>query len=370
MSESRPRRTVAVIIPYYDGSKWIERAVKSVCNQSVPADELIIVNDGSRTDEQTFIYELAKRYPLTIIDKTNGGQGSARNAGVAASKSEYISFLDQDDFYLPNHIEDLVDALPEKDRRFGFLYADLCVGDENGNIIFADTVRWRGPHPKRSVIDLLARDMYVLPSASLICRKAFEAVGGFDPQFTGYEDDDLFLRLFRAGYSNYFVDKSVTVWCTHAASTSYSILMLRSRFLYFKKLTASFPDDPAHGLYFFRDCIAPRFGVQLVRNAIEAAKNRSEHREEINAMLREYRDIILANEHVKEKYKAHIKRITFLTTVFRGDAVRRLAQMRRLPVIGGLAKRLIRGPAPVVRSDTRRAMGNPCITASGVGHAA
>ena len=148
MSESRPRPTVAVIIPYYNGSKWIERAVKSVCKQTVPADELTIVNDGSRIDEQTFLYELANRYSLIIIDKANGGQGSARNAGVAASHSEYISFLDQDDFYLPNHIEDLVDALPGKDRQFGFLYADLCVGDDKGNIIFADTVRWRRPHPK------------------------------------------------------------------------------------------------------------------------------------------------------------------------------------------------------------------------------
>src|SRR5512147_1929874 len=117
------------------------RAVKSVCNQSVPADELIVVNDGSRIEEQTFVHELAKRYPLTIIDKANGGQGSARNTGVTESKAEYISFLDQDDFYLPNHIEDLVDAIPKKDRRFGFLYADLCVADDEGNIIFADTVR-------------------------------------------------------------------------------------------------------------------------------------------------------------------------------------------------------------------------------------
>ncbi len=356
MSKSRPRPTVAVIIPYYNGSKWIERAVKSVCNQSVPADELIVVNDGSRIEEQTFVHELAKRYPLTIIDKANGGQGSARNTGVTESKSEYISFLDQDDFYLPNHIEDLVDAIPKKDRRFGFLYADLCVADDEGNIIFADTVRWRGPHPKRSVIDFLARDVYILPSASLISRKAFEAVGGFDPQFSGYEDDDLFLRLFRAGHTNYFVDKSLTVWCIHTSSTSYSALMLRSRFLYFKKLTASFPDDPVRGLYFFRDCIAPRFGVHLIRGAIRAVKTRSENYDEINAMLREYRDIVVASEHVNYKYKAYVKLITFLTTIFRGNAVRTLAQVRRVPVIGGLAKRLLKGTAPAARSDMRRAI--------------
>jgi GT2 family glycosyltransferase len=57
-------------------------------------------------------------------------------------------------------------------------------------------------HPKRSLIECLGQDMFVVPSASLISRKAFQAVGGFDESLSGYEDDDLFLRMFRAGYDN------------------------------------------------------------------------------------------------------------------------------------------------------------------------
>ncbi len=74
---------------------------------------------------------------------------------------------------------------------------------------------------------MLREDAYILPSASLIRRAAYEAVGGFDEQFTGYEDDDLFLRLFRAGYTNYYLDKPVTVWCRHSGSTSWTLKMSR-----------------------------------------------------------------------------------------------------------------------------------------------
>jgi glycosyltransferase involved in cell wall biosynthesis len=96
--------SVVVIIPFYNGADFIERSVKSVFEQSVPATEVIVVNDGSRPEERASLDALAARYPFRIIDKENGGQGSARNAGVKASTSDFICFLDQDDFYLPNHI--------------------------------------------------------------------------------------------------------------------------------------------------------------------------------------------------------------------------------------------------------------------------
>ena len=86
-----------LVIPFYNGADFIERAVKSVFNQTVPADEVVVVNDGSRPEEREALGALAGRYPFRIVDKENGGQGSARNAGVAVSRSDYICFLDQDD---------------------------------------------------------------------------------------------------------------------------------------------------------------------------------------------------------------------------------------------------------------------------------
>ena len=301
--------SVAVIIPFYNGAPWIERAIKSVMAQSVTASEFIIVNDGSEPAERALLGQLALKYHFVIIDKENGGQGSARNAGVSASNSTYISLLDQDDFYLVNHIRDLVDSLPDDDPMFGYVYADLCEAEEDGSIVCSNMLqRLPAKHPKRGhIIYLIASDMFVLPSASLILRNAFEAVGGFDEQFTGYEDDDLFLRLFRAGYTNYFLDKPVTVWCIHSASTSYGIKMSRSRLKYFKKLVSLYQDDPSRELYYFKDCLMPRFGREIILDSLRAAKTKSEHRPELSLILKNYTAIVLANPSITYARKLRLR---------------------------------------------------------------
>ncbi len=85
----------------------------------------------------------------------------------------------------------------------------------------------------------LANDMSVLPGSSLISRKAFTEVGGFDEQFKGYEDDDLFLRMFCAGYRSEYIDHALYAARDNPSSTSYSRKMLVSRCNYFEKLLKS-----------------------------------------------------------------------------------------------------------------------------------
>lgn len=307
-----PRPTVVVIIPFYNGADWVERAIKSVVAQTIPADEFIIVNDGSKPEERAALAHLAEKYPFRIIDKENGGQGSARNAGVGASKSEFICFLDQDDYYFPDHIEDLLEGLPERDSRLGFVYADLCHADGAGNIYHSNMLDQFGAHPKRGhILGLIRHDLFILPSASLIKRSAFEAVGGFDEQFMGYEDDDLFLRMFHAGYTNYFVRKAVTAWCQHSGSTSWSIKMSRSRFRYFKKLTKSFPNDEFTGIHYFSDCIVPRFKKDFVEEAARAVNENSPHRAELLSILNEYSKMVMDDPFVKQKFKKKLSLMTF-----------------------------------------------------------
>jgi len=299
---------IAVVIPFYNGSPFIERALRSVYAQSLPAAEVVVVNDGSEPQEREFLHALQPRYGFTLIDQENGGQGAARNAGVAASSAPYICFLDQDDFYLAHHNRTLAEAIPPDDPLLGYIYADLWDADAEGRVASYGMIKDYAVHPKRNLLDLLRNDMYVLPSASLTRREAFEAVGGFDPQFTGYEDDDLFLRIFRAGYTNYFVDQAVTVWCIHTASTSYSMRMARSRLKYFKKLAAEFPDAPRRNRFFLCDCLAPRFGPYFMGQALQASCASTENRVEACAILDEYAALMLPNPFVgrRAKLKLHI----------------------------------------------------------------
>jgi glycosyltransferase involved in cell wall biosynthesis len=325
--------TVAVIIPFYNGSRWIERALLSVFQQTVPADEVIVVNDGSLVEEQAALHAIGAKYAAKIINKPNGGQGAARNAGAAACNAAYLCFLDQDDFYLPDHIEVLLLALPTNELNVGFVYGDCMEADGDGNIVRTSMVKERSVHPKRSIADMLRKDMFILPSASIIDRKAYQAVGGFDEQFTGYEDDDLFMRLFLKGYAHRFIDRPVYVWCIHTQSTSYSILMSRSRARYFRKLQDAFPDEPAHGQYYFRDCLAPRFGRAVILDAIRAAQERSADRPEINALLRDYADDVRNNAHVGRRYKMEIAIFTALASIVPNRLVGILRIAARLPLI-------------------------------------
>jgi GT2 family glycosyltransferase len=120
----------------------------------------------------------------------------------------------------------------------------------------------------------LSNDLFILPSASLISRGAFEAVGGFDESLCGYEDDDLFLRLFRAGYDNVFIDEPLSQWRIYQTSTSYTYRMARSRMIYAMKLFEQFPNDRPRRRYWSRDCIAPRFVNQTLGDCVRALETR------------------------------------------------------------------------------------------------
>ena len=322
-------RTVSVIIPYYNGSKYIERSVQSVLDQTVKPNELLVIDDGSIQEESDFLNIIAKKMGFAVLRKENGGQGSARNFGVAHTKSKFICFLDQDDFFLPNHIKQLMDAVEWQDPKFGWVYGDLCEADEEGNIVQTNVVvrSTKDSHPKTSILTMLRYDMYVLPSASLISRRAFEDVGGFDPQFTGYEDDDFFLRLFRKGWTNYYLPKAVTVWCINNNSTSFSIKMSRSRLRYVKKICDNFDEVSGYGHRYIRDCLVPRFMGTFIKEARQAVKKPKtpqqikmfEHRDEIISLLDQFIDVISKKTRlrgpVRRKLKCAVLKIKIEKTI-------------------------------------------------------
>lgn len=303
------RSKVSCIIPFYNGSQFIDRALKSVARQTVSADEVIVVNDGSKPAEKAYLDSISKKYGVKVIHKENGGQGSARNAGVLASSSEYICFLDQDDFYLPKHNEILLKGIPQDEPDFGWVYGDLREADGDGLTVRTSMVKEHSTHPKQSLVDLIRNDLFVLPSASLINRAAYLSVGGFDEQFTGYEDDDLFLRLFRHGWSNIFIDKPVTVWCIHGASTSYSVKMSRSRFRYLQKLMRNFPDDEVRARYYFRDLMVPRFGGLIISDAVAAKSINSKDKDELLSILRQYYEMVLNAPGMPEEYSTGLTNV-------------------------------------------------------------
>src|SRR5262249_27713973 len=151
---------------------------------------------------------------ISLIRQANRGQSAARNIGAAASKGEFLAFLDQDDLWHLDHLRLLVEPL-ERDQDLGWAYSDLDQIDINGNLLSRSVICGAGPHPKTRLVDLVARDMFIVPTSAMVRRSAFDSVGGFDERLSGYEDDDLFLRMFRKGFGNTFVEKSTGQWRIH-----------------------------------------------------------------------------------------------------------------------------------------------------------
>ena len=103
---------ISVVIPIYKVEKYLCECVDSVINQTYTNLEIILVDDGSPDNCPAICDDYAsKDSRIKVIHKENGGQSSARNAGIKIAKGEYISFIDSDDYVSPVYIEQLYSTL-------------------------------------------------------------------------------------------------------------------------------------------------------------------------------------------------------------------------------------------------------------------
>ena len=99
---------ISVIIPVYNAEEFLEESITSVLNQTYTNIELICVNDGSKDNSLSMLNDFAEKdNRIKVIDKPNGGCGSARNKALDNATGEYIYFFDPDDYILPNAFEKL-----------------------------------------------------------------------------------------------------------------------------------------------------------------------------------------------------------------------------------------------------------------------
>lgn len=258
---------IAAIMPVYNGRLWVEQALQSVLTQTVAPDEIIVIDDGSPDDSMDMVRAIAAGHPnIRILTQENAGQSAARNLAISLCTSEWIALIDQDDIWYPNHLEELSAAVREhRGLALGWVYSDFDDIDLDGRLVNRDFIdHTRVDNPKRDLIKVLSQGFIIQPSATLISREAILKVGGFDERLSGYEDDDLFLRIFRADYDNLFLPAPTSQWRIHATSAGGTQRTETSLRIYSQKVIDAFPDDKWRGHYYRSDVIAPRFiGVWL-----------------------------------------------------------------------------------------------------------
>jgi glycosyltransferase involved in cell wall biosynthesis len=190
---------ISTIIPTYNRRKQVFRAIQSVLAQTVPVDEIIVVDDGS-TDGTSESVRSRFGSSVKIFTQKNGGVSAARNLGIREARGEWIAFLDSDDAWLPTKIERQVEALAAFGAEFGVCFTDnLHDGSPEMPPSRFQEVAFEGA-PKFGTLEEPAKytmaGVQPFQTSSLLTKRSLvEEIGGFDEAMAIGEDTDLFFRL-------------------------------------------------------------------------------------------------------------------------------------------------------------------------------
>ncbi|MFY0543711.1 glycosyltransferase family 2 protein [Brevibacillus sp. H7] len=199
---------VSIIIPCYNYGKYLEEAIDS-CIQSTFTDfEIIVVNDGSTDPETIQVLEQLNKPKTRIIHQDNKGLSAARNAGIKLSRGKYILPLDADDTIHPTLLQKEV-AILEARPEVGFVSSWLqCFGDTKA--------RWK--FPAYNFYKLLFNNIMVV--TSLFRKDAWEQVGGYNEEMTGYADWDFWISLGEKGFLGHIIPEVLFHYRRHGHTMS------------------------------------------------------------------------------------------------------------------------------------------------------
>ena len=194
---------VSVVVPVYNGERFLGEALDSVLSQAYEPLEVIVVDDGSTDDSGA----VAQSRPVRYLRRAHEGVSAARNAGIAAAQGELIAFIDADDLWAP-------DALATQVRH---LLAHPSTGIVLGQmriVVEPGTPRppWYRPEWESATV----------PSSQPVARRSvFEEIGGFDPSYRMAEDIDWLARAQEAGVERAVLPDVVLIYRLHGANSTY-----------------------------------------------------------------------------------------------------------------------------------------------------
>jgi glycosyltransferase involved in cell wall biosynthesis len=184
VAPARPK--VSAVIPAYNSEGFVADAIESILAQTIPVDEIIVVDDGSK--DRTA--EIASRFECTrVITQANAGQGAARNVGIREATGEWIAFLDADDLWMPEKMEIQL----------------KCIAPDVG-VIFS------GRYTNVTFGGLWHRHCYIGPSGALVRKQTLVDVQGFEGSRAIKSVEDLNIWLKIAATNWRFVQTREGLW--------------------------------------------------------------------------------------------------------------------------------------------------------------
>ena len=182
---SEPVR-VSVVIPVYDGARYLREAIDSVLGQTRPPDQVVVVDDGSVDATPEVVASYGER--VTAIRQEHRGNARASNRGIEAARGDLVGFLDSDDVWAPDKLA---------------LQLEVLDGDEDADAVFGLVQQFLSEDAEPS----LAQKVVIPPdpqpglskSAMLIRRRVLDRVGGFDESRNNSDFTDWYLRAVEQG---------------------------------------------------------------------------------------------------------------------------------------------------------------------------
>lgn len=199
------RPLVSIIIPVHNAAPWLAATVESALNQSWPHVELLIVDDGS-TDESRDIARRYSRHNVTLIAQQNAGASVARNSGIAASRGEFLQFLDADDILGQTKIERQLARLQETEPGFVATCAwGRFFGDDPSEAAFIAEDVWRDSGAVDWLVCSQLGGGMMATAAWLVPRDVAQRAGPWDILPSPNDDGEYFARVMLASRGILFV---------------------------------------------------------------------------------------------------------------------------------------------------------------------
>lgn len=196
----KKNQNVSVIIPTFNRAESISDAVDSVLGQSVPAHQIIVVDDGSYDKTPRILSSY--RGKITVIRQKNSGVSVARNAGISRATGDWVGFLDSDDLWYPTRLEMFYEDLGKFNGEFIIHRVNMKLSGRSEK--FEDDFSARGIMGREHNFRIMDDYFSFLckgtpPTSSIVRRDEVIGIGGFDQSLSYGEDTLLFCALHNKG---------------------------------------------------------------------------------------------------------------------------------------------------------------------------
>jgi glycosyltransferase involved in cell wall biosynthesis len=188
--------SVSVIVTCHNEAEYIKQCINSIIRQSDynSIDEIIVINDASIDDSLKILDKLKQSNDKLNIITTNGiGVSASRNLGIKKSKSDFIAFLDGDDFWESSKLENHLKAF-NNNPLIGLTYGDFWDFSKHDKSDLKH-ITVKSLNDVNQLFEYFVYDAPIVPSTTVCRKEVFETVGLFNEKFKSSEDTEMYLRI-------------------------------------------------------------------------------------------------------------------------------------------------------------------------------